>query len=343
MGLLMSAMMSVADDWMPAEDGYDWIKLNSNEWLKGKLIAMYDDNLKFDSDELDVLDFDWEDVALVRTSKLQSIRLTSVRVVVSRILIKKETVTMVDSGEQFPRDTIISIAAGGEHELNYWEGKVKLGFDKRSGNTDQQDVTIGLDANRRTSVTRFKYSYLGTKSKVEDVNTEESHRLTASLDWFFSQRVFFRPVNFEYFRDPFQNIDSRMTYSAQVGYYLIDNSKTFWDISIGPGYQETKFDKVSAGEKEIESTPVIEFESEFEHEIAKNIDIDSLYTVKIVNENSGKYNHHFELGLEVDLIGELDLDVRYIWDRIEEPAPDDLGAFPDKNDQRIILSLSYEF
>jgi len=40
---------------------YDWIKLKSNEWLKGDIVSMYEDKLEFDSDELDLQVIDWED------------------------------------------------------------------------------------------------------------------------------------------------------------------------------------------------------------------------------------------------------------------------------------------
>ena len=40
----------------PMPDDFDWIQLTSGEWLKGEIIAMYDDSLEFDSKELDDLD-----------------------------------------------------------------------------------------------------------------------------------------------------------------------------------------------------------------------------------------------------------------------------------------------
>ena len=42
--------------------GFDWIQLTNGEWLKGDLKVLYNDSLEFDSDELDLLTFDWEDV-----------------------------------------------------------------------------------------------------------------------------------------------------------------------------------------------------------------------------------------------------------------------------------------
>ena len=55
-------------------DAFDWIQLTSGEWLKGELIAMYDGSLEFDSDELDNLTLDWDDVRQVRTRRVVQVR-----------------------------------------------------------------------------------------------------------------------------------------------------------------------------------------------------------------------------------------------------------------------------
>ena len=52
----------------PADDKFDWIQLESDEWLKGEIIALYNFILEFDSDELGVLKFDWDDVRQLRSA-----------------------------------------------------------------------------------------------------------------------------------------------------------------------------------------------------------------------------------------------------------------------------------
>jgi hypothetical protein len=52
---------------------YDWVKLTSDEWLKGDIISMYDQKLEFDSDELDTQIIDLDDVAELRSKNWQSI------------------------------------------------------------------------------------------------------------------------------------------------------------------------------------------------------------------------------------------------------------------------------
>ena len=39
----------------PPDDKFDWIQLTSGEWLKGELKFLYDFQVEFDSDKLDLL------------------------------------------------------------------------------------------------------------------------------------------------------------------------------------------------------------------------------------------------------------------------------------------------
>ena len=57
-----------------------------------------------------------------------------------------------------------------------------------------------------------------------------------------------------------------------MGYYLINTSKTEWEIAGGPAYQVTRFDSVAAGEDSSESTPAVMAGNVFDTELTKTID-----------------------------------------------------------------------
>ena len=63
---------SEEDQWtgfVPPPDAlYDWLQLDSGEWLKGELISLYNFSVEFDSDELGVLSIDWEDIRYIRSA-----------------------------------------------------------------------------------------------------------------------------------------------------------------------------------------------------------------------------------------------------------------------------------
>jgi hypothetical protein len=59
-------------DWAPPPDDFDWIQLKSGEWLKGRLKAMQERKLEFDSEKLDDLTFDWKDIRQLRSPRARS-------------------------------------------------------------------------------------------------------------------------------------------------------------------------------------------------------------------------------------------------------------------------------
>jgi len=59
---VMMTNETVASEFVPPNDGYDWLRLTSGEWLRGELIGVFNDEVEFDSDILDELTIDGEDV-----------------------------------------------------------------------------------------------------------------------------------------------------------------------------------------------------------------------------------------------------------------------------------------
>jgi putative salt-induced outer membrane protein YdiY len=333
--------------WLPAEPmpvDFDWIMLTSGEWLKGELIALYEDELEFDSDELDMLTLDWEDVAIVKTQGTREVLFADRSVAIGRVLVKDSQITVLGSdSRQRPRSAIISIADKEENFLQIWSGEITLSADIRNGNTEQEDFTLRAEAQRRTAKVRSLIEYLVNYGRAGSSKVEDNQRLTAAVDWFISKYWFLRPVQLEYYADEFQNIDSRITYTASIGYHLIDTRRTEWDVYLGPGYQQTKFEEVGAGDDDTEKTSVALLGTSYDTELTKDIDYDFKYEAQFVSEKAGEVNHRFDTGISIEFLGDFDLDIRYIIDRVEKPVADADGVFPDKQDTKLILGVSYEF
>jgi hypothetical protein len=138
------------ESWRPPAsmlEKYDWLKLTSDEWLKGELVAVYDREFEFDSDELGMLVLDDEDVAEVITYEEHSLRLLDRRIVRGKLEIDGNSVKVIrgDRTEIIQRYMVVSIAAtSGLKEINYWSGNVAFGMTLREGNTNQKDVLIDI-------------------------------------------------------------------------------------------------------------------------------------------------------------------------------------------------------
>ena len=328
----------------PPPDDFDWIQLTSGEWLKGKLKVLYEKRLEFDSEELGLLEFDWEDVKQVRGHGILSARFVGPFTVEGVLQITEDKVflTVGEEKQEFKRDQLVAIAPGAPREIDYWSAKISLGLNVTKGNTDQLQYSTIANIKRRTSATRFIIDYLGNFTKSEGVETVNNQRLNSYFDIFKTRKYFFRPFFGEYYADPFQNIDRRFTVGAGMGYHIIDTSKTQWDVAGGPAYQTTRFSGVEPGRDSSESTPAFVVGTEFNTELTKTVDFDYQYRFQLMNEESGRYTHHMVAAFETELTGWLDFDVSLIWDRIQEPQPRTDGSVPKQDDYYMIFSLGID-
>lgn len=345
----MQPMQTSVVDWQPAEPmpkEFDWIMLVSGEWLKGDLRALYNDEVEFDSDELDLLTFDWDDVLTIKTYQAKEVLLND-RTIVYGIVLVKDGVIEVTQGSakvQRSREEVVSIADREKKFFKQWDGNISLSADIKEGNVSQNDFVFKFNTDRRTAKTRFLVDFVSRYGTLEDETTENNQRFTTSMDWFVSQRWFLRPIQIELFSDYFQSIDIRFTYTSAIGYTIIDRSKIFWEAHIGPGYQMTRYDKdnLAEGVDEKQETGVGSLGTSIDWDITGDIELDAKWDLQVVSEESGKYNQHAEVTLSIDFLGDFDLDITYMVDRVAEPVvgPDEQ---PQKQDTRLMVGVGYEF
>lgn len=330
---------------------YDWVKLSSDEWLKGDIISMYDEKLEFDSDELDMQTIDLEDVAELRSKQWQSIRMFDGTIAEGYLVIKDGQLSMVKHGvtTHYNLNNLLSIASSGKNERDLWDGYINLGINLRDGNTVQADYTFSAGVQRRSASSRFKVDYTADYSRYEDQETQvtnvtaDSERLTSSFDWFFNPKVYFRAADFEYIADEFLNLDYRIHYGIGLGYHIVDTSRITWDVNAGPSYQQSKFLDVQDGASDKEDSFGLTLGTDFTFEVTSDIDYDASYSVQIVDEQAGGNIHHFETGLEIDLTNDFELDITFYADRTENPKADSSDNTPEKNDFRLVVGFGYDF
>ena len=336
--------------WIPSAEKFDWVQLTSNEWLKGEIKGMYKDSLEFDSDKLDLLNIDWDDVKILRSHRVNNINIEGVGATSGVLEVTGDSLEIVNDYENqsYDRSKLISFAPGGKRERDLWAIKATLSLDLRQGNTDQVDYTAKVNIKRRGSTTRFLMDYIGNISKTNGgdgslVETINNHRLNASYDYYKTRYFFYTPVFAEYFRDPFTNIDSRITLGAGLGYTVIDDGKTELSFSGGPAYVKTEFVSVSAGENTSESTPAAVLRTNYDLELTKTIDFIARYNIQVGNTASGGYTHHIILTVESEITGALDFDTSFIWDRTSNPTEAADGIAPVPDDYRVTFGISYTY
>ncbi|RLE22641.1 MAG: DUF481 domain-containing protein [Acidobacteria bacterium] len=335
------------EGWKPAPpmpDDFDWVQMTSGEWLKGEIIAMYDETLEFDSDEFDDQSLDWGDIKEIRSAHVCQVRFLDDSILKGKILLHGDTIQVI--GEQpveRQRSQVLSITTGGTKKRDYWTGKVSAGLNIRSGNTEQTEYNAKANLVRRTPQSRINIDYLGNFSKSDDISIADNQRINAKWDRFISNRFYWTPIYGELYRDPFQNISNRYTVGIGLGYTIVDTSKVDWDVTAGIAYQGTTFDDVLPDEDDNETSPALSIGTKYENELTGWMDFHFNYNFYIVTEEAGTYTHHLLTGFEFDLTGDLDFDVDWVWDYIKDPRQTSGGDFPKQSDFRMMFSLGYSF
>ena len=162
---------------------------------------------------------------------------------------------------------------GEPREINYWSADATFGFNLRRGNSDQVEANTLASARRRT-VEQPRRPGLRRQLQHDrrNVTVTNNQRINGGVDWFVTARFFVRPVVVEYFRDPFQNFAHRWTIGGALGYQMVDTPRVSWEFNVGPSYQRTTFESVTAGESNKESTAALWAGTVYTNEITKDID-----------------------------------------------------------------------
>lgn len=332
----------------PPDSKFDWIQLDSGEWLKGDLKVLYNQSLEFDSDKMNLQDFDFEDVIQVRTRNKQRIlvqRETGTELLTGKLEIKDKTVRIIneETVEEIDRSEVVAIAQQANRERYRWSGSLSVGVNLRGGNSETADANVMANLKRQTALTRYNLDYLANYSSTGEAKTANNQRLSMDANLFLSSRLYWRMVEGEIYHDEFSNIDIQYSLDTGVGYYLMNSSKTEWTTGAGIGYQQTEYISVEAGNEGYSASPYLACGTKLDVEVNSMIDYLLDYSFKLLNEANGQYTHHLVTTLSTDLISDLDIDISLIWDRVKKPTADSSGRVPKQDDYQLIFSLAYEF
>ncbi len=324
---------------------YDWVKTKSGEWFKGEIKALYDNKLEFDSDEVGLYTFDFDDVVWVKSYHIISVNIENLASFPGILRIKGDEVKVIqgENTYDFKRKDIVSFAPNGEYERNFWSGKATISIDIRSGNTNQYDYSAKVNVQRRTSESRLILDYLGRITTKDNQETANDHRLNQKYDRYLTRHFFWTPVFSEIYSDIFKNIKEQVTLGFGLGYTLVDTKKVTWSFSGGPAFVYTKYNTISEGSDIDDFSPALELSTRYENELSKITDFTATYKLTYTNEAAGTYKHHMLITFENELTSRLDLDITGIWDYILDPKETSDKIIANPNDFQLLVGIGMEF
>ncbi len=341
----LAEIQALWEDLSPKADKYDWVQTKSGEWFKGEIIALYRENLEFDSDEIGIYVFDFDDVTQIKSYNVIAVNIDQIAIFQGVIRYKNNKIKIIQGDQEFTysKDEIISMAPEGVNELSKWSGKFTLGFDMRSGNTDQFDYTAKANLKRVTGKSRLILDYLGRYSEKDNVETMSDNRLNEKYDIYLKRHFFWTPVFSELYQDKFTNIKLQLTIGTGIGYNIVDTNDLLWDVSGGPAFVSTKYYSVESDNSGHSNAAAIELRTLFEYEISKKVDFIYNYKFTVSNSSVGTFKHHMVTTLENEITDWLDLDITYVWDFLLDPKTESDGSQPQSNDHQVIIGFGVDF
>ena len=335
-----------SDEFLPPPGKYSWVQLNTLEWIKGDIIALYDDTLVFDSDHFGDLEIDLEDIRNVHGRGSFAVTFARGTPVRGQLQIREKQVVIVAAGQRHEgsRADLVSITPAAERERDRWAADIGVGFNVRQGNTDIAELGVDIGIRRRTPVSRFTLDYLANMNETDGERITDSHRINTGLDRFTGRRLYWRPFSIQYYKDEIVNIRHQATLDTGLGYHLVDSPRVDWELQAGVGYNYLQHKSVADGEKDNVTSPVGTFGSELDVKLTSSIDYELVANMTFLDEQSGRYQHHIVSALSIDLFGKhLDLDFSTIWDRTEKPQENVDGTTPAQDDFHFLISIVYDF
>ncbi len=346
-GLAATPALALAQDAPPEPrtGELDWVQLANGEWFRGEIDDLLDDDFEFESDELDTLSLDWADVHLLFSDRVNTVVLRDRSTVEGRLRIEGDEVrVLTPEGEvTYARDELRGIIPGEQTEANYWSGGLSAGLTLRSGNVDQVDATWSLSLERRDALSRLTLDYDGAYSEVDGDRTADNHRGLVNYDSYLTERLFLRPIRVEYYRDEFQNIDHRLTPGAGAGYDVINEGDWDWTVFGGAGWQFTEFVEAPPGEPSSEDFVVATAGTRVEWEVNAKVDAGLEFDITVPVEDADSFSSRTKLYTEVELASDLDLEVQFIWDRVNDPEPLADGTMPESDELRLFVGVGWDF
>ncbi len=333
--------------WHPpglGKDGFDWLQLKTDEWLKGRLKYVQDKKVQFESDKLEDLSFELKDVRYLYSAKPMFTKFDGRDRIYGTVILGTNNVEVIGPEQlELPREQLTGITPGGKREINFWSGKANVGLSLQAGNTKQANMNASAELARRTPATQLLLTYLGNFSEVEGSQNANNHRINLSYDVRLNRNWFVRPVQLEYYRDQLANIAHRGTAGIGVGYYLFDRDNLEWKVAAGPGYQYTRFQTVAEGEADTASTAAAILQSEFKADVTSRLTFIQTFSSTLASQEAGLYSHHLVATLEYEIKKALDLNISFVWDYLQNPQTEASGVVPQRSDLRLTMGVGVKF
>ena len=215
-----------------------------------------------------------------------------------------------------------------------WSGEASLAGGKTTGNTDTEDLGLGLKVAKETDKWRHKVDALVDYGKNDGFKNKQRFALGYQIDRDISERAYVYG-NADYFNDDFGAFEDGYFVGTGLGYKMILPDPIGWNLEGGAGYRSQNPRGLDALGFDLDRTNefALRGASDFDYAINDNV---SLYNdTEILWSKSDTYIWN-EIGLSAQLMGNLAARISY---RVDHHTDVPLGT--EKTDTATRFGVVY--
>lgn len=326
--------------------GKDSLWLKSGERLIGEILLYRDDEMAFDSDELDEHAIEFDDIRGFRSPRVLTLTfkgnltLTGTAVMVDDVV----RVRTIDGVVEHPAISLLSAIEGKPNELNLWGVRASLGLSATSGNTQQSDLSTMIRLRREATRSRIDINYSSNFGKVDSVETINNQSWSVGGYYYIRRGFFVTPLGIDVYRNRFQNLDYRYTLGSGVGYFIIRSSKRDLFVQLGAGYRVTENTSAVAGQDRREETAALIPAITFEADVTSSLELNLEYTAQVGIPDLSQTTHSGYAYMSLDLFRDVfELTSSLTWERVESPRASEDGVVPKRDDFKTKIGIGVDF
>jgi putative salt-induced outer membrane protein YdiY len=318
----------------------DEVQFTNGDKLTGKVLALSDGKLAFDSKVAGKLSIPWAEVATFSSEEPITIVLADESVIVDTVAVAESGSVRTGGSSSITSQTILlTNAVKVNPEKEQWKGTAVAGAAFDRGNSIKNAATFNIDALRRGENDRITFGAGYAAEQNKDVDSHES--VTSKRQMFGSLQydLFFTPKWYMYAnargeKDGVANLALRFTTGVGLGYQFVETDTLKFNVEGGPTWVSENYSD------DTENTDYIAARLGW--------NLDWVFYPDVSFFHNGRWfpsleNRHDQLvetrtGLRYKLFGDFFGESRVVWTWDSSPADD-----KKRQDLSVILGLGYGF
>jgi putative salt-induced outer membrane protein YdiY len=225
---------------------------------------------------------------------------------------------------------MLAVAAAGAAQAQATvkaDGKMRssigLGASNASGNTRATNLSLNADAVRATDQDKVSLYGIAQYAKSNGDTTGEQFRLGGRYDYNLGTQWFgFGGLDIE--RNKFANLKLRNQLSGGLGYHLIKNDRTVFDLFGGVGFTADKYiaaTRIDGATRRSYNYASLVLGEESTHKLSDSTAFKQRLVLFPNLKNSGEYRATWDAGLSVAMSKAMNLNVGFALAHNSEPGP----------------------